>query len=609
MPIQDGEYVRLSEDEIQDALEAELQTEFGENIDLTESSVFSTLTGVLAAVLNENQEQSIGEVYRSAFIETATGRDLERVVALLGLQRRSAVHATGIERFEASGKVSQDYVIQRGTAVQTLGPDPVEFETTEPVALELIDDFEGGSLADYSGDTGDASVVSQYAYEGSESLQLDAVAGAHIYDDSVSLDQGTTLHGHARPRAGTVPIFTFAVQNGGGDYYQVALDEANNEARIEVVEGGSVTSTIDTTTVTLNADTYYEMEVDWNITDNIGVSVKDANGDELATLGGVDATYQTGAVGFKSGDVNDAKNLDFYTTSAVSADIRAVEGGGSGNLGANTLESVPSPPAGVETATNPYPTGDTSYEDTSGSEFRIGEDEETDRELRERALNVASGGGSATHDAIVGHIINTVEAATSVTLFENKTDDDNTDSGGLPSHSFEAVVFGGSDAEVADAIFDKKAVTSRDYGGVNGVEVTETAVADTNGQERVISFSRPNPINVDLDLDLVVNDNYIGDDELRNRIVQYIGGTTADGSTTVGLGVSENVIIDHLRDIIVGASDTGVIAFDNSVDGTPLESTPSQTVVDGIDVIQVGNIEVAQTDATDASITLNTREQ
>lgn len=608
MPVENGEYVQLSKNQIQNALETELQTEFGQDIDLTESSTFSVLTDVLSEVLSNNQEQSIEEVYRSAFVETATGADLERVVALLGLQRRDAVHATGVERFESNGKTTEDVVIQRGTTVQTSGSDPTQFETTEVTTLELIDDFEDGSLTNYSGDTTSASIVSTNPYRGSNALQLDATASAHIYDDSIIIDQGTTLHGHTRLSAGTVSAFTFAVQSGGDSHYQVVFDEAANEVRLEVVSSGSVSTTVDTVSVTINADAYYEAEIDWNITDNIGIAVKDASENELATLGGQNDTYQTGGVGFKSLDSTDTKLFDFYTTSARSADIRAVEGGTVGNVGANSVNAIPSPPAGIETTTNLYPVGDPDYFDTSGDRFRIGQNEETDDELRERALGTTSGGGSATEDAIVGNIINEVDDATSVTLYENKTDVDNTGSGGLPPYSFEAVVFGGSDQDVADAIFEKKAVTSRDYGGVNGTEVTETVVSDVNNQQRQISFSRPTSINVDLTIDVVVNSSYIGDKKLKDRIVDYIGGTLSSGDEVVGLESEEDVIIDVLRDIIVGSDDTGVVAFDNSVDGSPIKTTPSTTTVNGIEVIDIGESEVAITDATDTSITLNTRE-
>ena len=609
MPFENGEYIERSEDEIASAIESELQSEFGENIDLTESSVFRTLTDVLGTVLSENQEQSIGEVYRSAFVETAEGDDLDKVVSLLGLQRRDAVHATGVQRFVASGKVTQDRVIQNGTEVQTQGANPTRFQTTESATLELINNFEDGSLTEFSGNTDSASIVSTNVYNGSNALQLDATGGAHIYDDSISLDQGTTLHGHTFLSAGTVGILTFAVQDNGVDYYQVVFDESNDEVRLEVVVGDTVSTVLDTTSVTLNAGEYYEAEIDWNITDNIGIAVKDAAENELATLGAVDDTYTFGATGFKSGDANGTKNFDFYTTSARSLDIRALEGGVVGNVGAESITVVPSPPAGINSVTNLYPTGDPDFFDTSGNRFRIGQNEETDEQLRDRALSTATGSGSATHDALVGNVINSIEAATSVTIFENKTEDDNTGSGGLPPHSFEAVVFGGSDTDVAEAIFEKKAITARDYSGVNGTSVTETVVAETNGQEREIEFSRPNSVNVDLVLDLVINDSYIGDEELKDRIVQYIGGTLSTDTQTIGLSVSENVIIDNIRDIVVGAEDTGVIAFDNSVDGTPLETTPATSTVDGIEVIDIGAIEVAQTDATDTSITINTREQ
>lgn len=610
MPVENGEYVQQSADEIQQSLESELQTEFGQNIDLTESSVFTTLTAVLSEVLNSNQEQSIEDVYESAFLETATGRDLERVVALLGLQRRSAVHATGVERFISSGKVEQDYVIQRGTIVQTDGSTPIEFETTEAIRLELISDFENDSIGNYSGDTGSATIVSSNAYNGSNSLELDATSGAHIYNDDITFDQGTLFHGHVRPRTNTVPILTFGIQpDNPSDYYQIAFDEANDQVRLEKVVNDSVDTTLATSAVTITAGNYYEAAVDWEITDDITITVKDSDENDLTTLTANDSDFQFGAAGFKSGDANGVKNYDFYTTSERSANIRAVEGGPSGNLASNSLVAVPSPPAGVNTVTNRYSTGDGDFTDTSGNRFRIGSARETDTELRERAVDATTGGGSATHEAIVGHLVNTVENVRSVTLFENKTENDNTGSGGLPPHSFEAVVFGGDSGDIARAIFEKKAVTARDYAGANGNAVTETVVAETNDQERDISFSRPNALNIDLTLDLVINDNYIGDDALKNQIVRYIGGFRTNGDDVIGLGVGEDVIIDTIRDIVVGADDTGVVAFDNSVDGTPIETTPTSTTVDGIEVIDVNDTEVAQTDASDASITLNTREQ
>lgn len=610
MPIVNGNYRELTADEIRNALETELQNEFGTDIDLTQSSVFSTLVDVLATVLSNNQEASLAEVYESAFLDTATGIDLDRVVAIIGIQRRPAIHATGVQRFEAAGPVTQDFIIQGGTQVQTDSESPTIFETQDPVRLELVDSFEDGDLVEYSGDTANASVIADAnAPDGDNVAQLDATAGAHIYNDSIELHQGTTLHGHVRPQTGTVPILTFGVQSDdASDHYQIAADEAADEVRLERVVNGAVDSTLDTLTgAGLTAGSFHEIEWTWTITDNINVTVYDPNGDKLGVLSANDSTYKRGGAGFKSGDANGTKEFDWYTTSAVSADIRALTGGVEGNVGANSITVTPSPPNGVDTTTNLYPTGSTEYENTHQEDFRIGRDEERDEELRDRARESVTAGGAATHDALVSSLIEDVTGVTSVKVYENKTDTDNTGTGGLPPHSFEAVVFGGDDQAVGKTIFDTKAITSRDYSGVYGTSTSVTVQSDVNDDTRTIEWSRPTKVDVDITLDIVIDESYIGDEALRDAIVRYIGGTLSNGSSVVGLGVGEDVRIDQLRDIVVG-DDTGVIGFDQSVDGAPIETTPSTTTVGGLNVVDIGATEVAQSDSTDTSITINKTE-
>lgn len=609
MPIVNGNYRQFTADEIRTALEDELVAEFGEDIDLTQSSVFSTLTEVLATVLANNQEQSLEEVYEAAFLDTATGVDLDRVVEAIGIQRRPSIHATGVERFYATGPVEQDYVIRKGTQIQTDSDSPVEFETTELVKLELIDAFSDSDVAEYSGNTGSASVITDNnAVIGDNVLQMDATAGAHIYNDDIELQQGTTFHAHVRPDSNTVPILTFAVQPGDAtDYYQIVADGTADEARLETVVGDSVDEVLDTATATWTDGSFHEIEWDWDITEDISVTVYDPDGNELATLSAIDTTYTFGGPGFKSGDGNAVKEFDWYTTSSVSANIRCIRGGTVGNVGPNSLTTLPSPPSGVDTATNLYPTATTEYQDTNQQQFVVGKERESDQTLRERARDTVTGGGKATHDAIVAALINDTQGVSSVTVYENKTDQDNTGSGGLPPHSFEAVVFGGDNEDVARTIFETKAVTARDYGGAHGTRVEYPVTSDVSGQQRSIEWTRPAKVDIDMTLDFVVDESYVGEEALRDDIVQYIGGTLANGSEVVGLGVGENFRIDVLRDIIVG-DDTGVVGLDQSVDGSPIETTPSYTTVNGLEVVDVGANEVAQTDATDASITINTRE-
>jgi len=471
MPVVNGNYEQLTSGAIRRALEDELQVEFGEDIDLTESSVFTTLTESLATVLSENQEQSLEDVYNAAFLDTATGEDLDRVVSLIGIQRRNAKNATGVQQFQASGPVSASYT---------------------------------------------------------------------VHTQNVSI-----------------------------------------------------------------GEQWYEITWDWSITDNIGITVNDGNSD-IATLGGSDTNISEGVCGFKSSDAAGTKRFDFYTTSAVSANIRAIIGGEDGNVGPNSITSRPSPTSGVAATTNLYPTGTTTFTDRDGALFILGEDEESDEELRSRAQDTVTGGGDATHDAIVAELINNTEGVTSVTIYENKTGVDNTGSGGLPPYSFEVVVFGGEDEAVARSIFDKKAVTARDYSGANGTSVTKTITAESNSQQRDIEFSRPSKISIDITLDIIINDSYVGDNDIKDQIVEYIGGILTDETERVGLGVSEDVIIDRITDIVVG-QENGVVGLDQSVDGDPIETTPSTQTIDGLNVVQIGQSEVGQTDAS--SITINKREQ
>ena len=612
MVLEDGIYEPRTEDEILSQLETELRQTFGEDIDLTESSVFSRLAEVMASVTSQNQEQSLQKVYQSAFLDTAEGESLDAVVSIIGINRRSAIHATGVERFRTEDPVEQTYTIQSGTSVQTQGDDPVQFETSEPTSLLLVDSFEDGNLNDYSGDVSNASVVADAnAPQGDNAVELDA-ADAHIYSDDTFAKRGSQFHVWMNPSTNTAPAVTFGIEpTEPSTRYQVTLDHAADECRIECYDEGVVVNTIDViSNVGITAGEYHKLDINWSTTGSIGVTVYDSSDDEteLASGGGTCLRHNEGYCGFKSEDTNGTKRIDFYTSSATSANIRATVGGVRGNVGSNSLTKMPSPPAGVDNVTNLYPTGTTDYIDTDGRQFSVGEEREDDEQLRNRAQDAVAGGGAATHDALVETLVNETEGVTSVTVFENKTDVNNTGSGGLPPYSFEAVVFGGDDEDVARTIHETKAITSRDYGGVNGDETNVTITAKSNGQLRDITFSRPTEVDIDMTLDIVVDDNYIGDERLKDQIVSYIGGTLSNGTEVVGLGVADNVRLDRLRDEVID-DNSGVVGFDQSVDGSPIETTPSITIVDGLEVVDIGESEVAQTDASDTSIVINKRQQ
>jgi uncharacterized phage protein gp47/JayE len=76
-------------------------------------------------------------VYDAAFVATSSGRDLEQLAALVGLERRGATHARGEVLFRRTTPATADIAILAGTLVSTgpTAPVQVTVETTETVTL------------------------------------------------------------------------------------------------------------------------------------------------------------------------------------------------------------------------------------------------------------------------------------------------------------------------------------------------------------------------------------------------------------------------------------------------------------------------------------------
>jgi baseplate J-like protein len=74
-------------------------------------------------------------VYRAGFLDTATGRDLDEMVKLVGLTRRSAAFAVGSAVFSRLSPAPADVAIEAGTRLSTVQPPAVSFVTTEERTL------------------------------------------------------------------------------------------------------------------------------------------------------------------------------------------------------------------------------------------------------------------------------------------------------------------------------------------------------------------------------------------------------------------------------------------------------------------------------------------
>jgi uncharacterized phage protein gp47/JayE len=157
----------------------------------------------------------------------------------------------------------------------------------------------------------------------------------------------------------------------------------------------------------------------------------------------------------------------------------------------------------------------------------VGTNVETDNAYRARMNEELQIAGAGTVEAIRSKLL-AVTGVTSALVYENTGDVP--DAQGRPPHSFEAVVNGGSDADIAEAIWLAKPA------GIATDGTSNYTITDSQGNTHVIHFSRPTNIDIYIIANLLVNDAYpAGGDALVNQILDnYING----------LGQGVNVIVD-----------------------------------------------------------------
>lgn len=105
-------------------------------VPVTDVNVGSVVRTLLESVGRELAvvEQQLGHVYDSAFLDTAEGTSLDRVVALVGVARRPAGVATVQVRFERAAGSTGRVTVPVGTVVSDAGGN--RYATAAPLVLE-----------------------------------------------------------------------------------------------------------------------------------------------------------------------------------------------------------------------------------------------------------------------------------------------------------------------------------------------------------------------------------------------------------------------------------------------------------------------------------------
>jgi len=224
----------------------------------------------------------------------------------------------------------------------------------------------------------------------------------------------------------------------------------------------------------------------------------------------------------------------------VTLPAQATVAGADGNVEKETITTIVNPgiPEGITNVSNP-------------AAFEGGRARETDEDYRDRYYKSVDYAGGVNADAIRGEILQNVEGVYAVIVYENDTDEE--DSDGLPAHSIEAVVYGGLDGDIAKQIFRRKAAGIQTHGSKS------ISVLSDSGATYTIKFSRPTLVDVWVKItDLVTDEDKFptnGKALIKAAIIDYIG-SDANGGTTIG----EDIYYNRLPAVIYTVP--GVLDFE-----------------------------------------------
>jgi uncharacterized phage protein gp47/JayE len=219
------------------------------------------------------------------------------------------------------------------------------------------------------------------------------------------------------------------------------------------------------------------------------------------------------------------------------------------NAAAGTLTVLESTVTGVTAVTN-------ALDATQGNDI------ETDAELRDRRVAALANAGAGTAAAVRAAVLE-VENVTEAEVFSNRTNA--TDADGLPAHSIEVLVAGGTDDDIAQAIHDTAAAAD----GLHSSTADSGSATDYAGNSVTIPFTRPTDVALVVEVDIEVDGSLYGvsgDTNVQTAIAEYIDS----------LSLGEDVKFSRLYGPIFavpGVTDINEVRLDTKASGSPVEQS------------------------------------
>lgn len=175
-----------------------------------------------------------------------------------------------------------------------------------------------------------------------------------------------------------------------------------------------------------------------------------------------------------------------------------------------------------------------------------GRNVESDAAARERLIQSFFAGGGSSVDAITAVLLH-VSGVIYARVVENTSSFPDID--GRPAHSFEAIVQGGSDQAVFDALWSSKPAGIEAWGAN-----TNGSAVDSQGYSHPIGFTRPDDVDVYIAIEYSRVDESLSATAVETSILEYVidyGTTLAIGQDVFPLQIIQHIETANLKTMVV----------------------------------------------------------
>lgn len=214
-----------------------------------------------------------------------------------------------------------------------------------------------------------------------------------------------------------------------------------------------------------------------------------------------------------------------------------------------------------------------------------GADIESDASYQSRLLRINESNGKATMTA-VETALNNVVGVRSANIVTNRTME--VDAQGNPPKSLHAYVLGGAKEDIAQALFDAMSATSQTVGA------QEVTIADNSKNQHIVRFdyATEKMVYVKLTISKTAAFEADGELQLKNAIIEYIGGIDSNGDEQGGLSMGGTVVMAKLFGIAYKVNGIEDIDIQIGLSASALQRTNIDISQNEVATTSLTNIEV-----------------